>query len=418
MSAGKDFLYDTLKYIPLKVMPGVSGVLTLFFLTKKGIVDTTTYVDYTFIAATLIIFAQIVGGWVNSSVMYFYTSFTNKEEKESFIINISFLQLFFVVFGVVGLFLTAMLTIKSSITAVLIVFILVLQIYLNYSNSFLQVKRDIKTQLIVTFIQAISQILGLVLCYYFFKGSLEYFFFFLLISYINSALFVIWKKKAPLCFNLTESFDLPYCKKILSYGLPICLWFFSTQLYQIGDRVLFKYFNLTKNVGNYVSFRDLSVGLSSLIAMPLLFASYPMIMQLSQKKENKTIVEQLLRRNIIIITLVFLPLLGIVYFKGELLVKLIVGEEYLLSPLLMVIVLLTILLGIISIYLQKGIEVKGNTLLMFKISMLVAAFSITLNFVLIKEYGVISSIFISLFSHLLYCVSVYFYSRKVFRIFL
>lgn len=417
MSIGKDFIFDTLKYIPIKVMPAFSGILTVFFLTKKGLLDTPSYVNYTFIIATLLIFMQIVGGWVNSSVIYYYTSLHEDEEKKDFSMNISYLQLFFIVLGSIGLFLTIVLTLKSAVLALFVVTILFFQSFLNFNYSFLQAKRNIKDQVTATFIQASFQIIGLLICYFFFKGSIVYLFLFLLVSYLIPVIYLFVSGKNVMQFKVNSSFDVAYCKRILAYGLPICIWFFSTQLYQIGDRILFKYFNITESVGNYVSFRDLSVGLSGFVAMPLLFASHPIIMQLSKDPDNKSDIEKMLRRNIGILTGIFLPIIIISYFYGESIIKYIVSEKYLLSPVLMVIVLSTILLGIISIYLQKGIEVKGNTLLMLKISVAVAIVSVLLNMIFIRKYGIVSAIYISLLCHILYCLGIYFYSRKVFKIF-
>lgn len=418
MSIGKDFIFDTLKYIPIKVMPAFSGILTVFFLTKKGLLDTPSYVNYTFIIATLLIFTQIVGGWVNSSVIYYYTSFNNNKDKENFSMNISYLQLFFITVGGVILFLIISLTLESATLALCVLLILVLQTFLNFNYSFLQAQRDIKSQVSATFIQSTFQIGGIFICYFFFKGSIEYLFFFVLLSYIITSVYVFLNKKNLMHFKIQDSFDFNYCKRILSYGFPICLWFFSTQIYQIGDRILFKYFNLSTNVGNYVSFRDLSVGLSGFVAMPLMFASHPIIMQLSKNPNNKNDIEKMLRKNIIILSAFFLPVIIITYFYGEYIIKYIVGEKYLLSPVLMTIILFTILLGIISIYLQKGIEVKGNTTLMLKISIIVAVVSLFLNMIFINKYGIVSSIYISLLCHLVYCFGIYYYSRKVFKIFL
>lgn len=417
MSIGRDFIFDTLKYIPIKIMPAFSGILTVFFLTKKGLLDTQYYLDYTFIIATLLIFMQIVGGWVNSSVIYYYTGFTNNNDKESFRLNISFIQLFFLGIGTICIFLIIFFTLDSAVLAFLITIILILQTFLNFNYSFLQAKRKIKDQVSATFIQSSFQIFGLIICYFFFRGSILYLFFFLLLSYLITTIYIVLSRKNYLHITIIHSFEISYCKKILSYGFPICLWFFSTQIYQIGDRILFKYFNVTSNVGNYVSFRDVAVGLSGFVAMPLLFASQPIIMQLSKNSKNKVDIEKVIRRNIYILCAIFFPLIISTYFYGEFVIKYLVSEKYLLESSLMTVILLTILLGIVSIYLQKGIEVNGKTFLMLKVSIIVAVISVLLNVILIRKYGIVSSIYISLLSHILYCVIIYFYSRKVFKIF-
>ncbi len=417
MTAGNSFIFDTLKYIPIKVLPAFSGILSIFFLTKKGLLDTDNYLDYTFIIATLLIIGQIVGGWVNSSVIYYYTGFNTERERNDFVLNISLLQMLFIAVGAISVFATILFAVKSAAVALLSVFILALQSYLTFNYSFFQAQRQIANQTFATLVQALFQIGGLLACYFFFKGSITIFFFFLLLSYFATTIFLFVTGKNVMSVTFTNKLDYKSFRQILNYGMPICLWFFLTQIYQVGDRILFKYFDLTVHVGNYVAFRDFAVGLSGFIAMPLLFASHPIIIMMSKDKSNKAAVEGMLRKNIFILTAIFIPLIVITYFYGEKIIGLLVGENYLLSPVLMVVVLFTILLGVISIYLQKGVEAVGNTMLMLKISAIVATVSITLNFVLMRRFGVNASIFVSLFCHILYCLVIYIYSRKVFRIF-
>lgn len=417
MSVSKDFIFDTLKYIPIKILPAFAGILTLFFLTKKGLLNNSTYVDYTFIMATLLVITQIVSGWVNSSVLYYYSNYEEESAKNHFVFSISYLQLLFAIGGGLILFLIIFLSLHEALISVLIVFILLLQAFLNFNYSFFQAKREIKQQLIATLLQALFQICGVLICYRWFKGSLDFFIFFLFSSYFLTAVYLFLTKKVVMQIRLQEKIDFSYAKEILAYGLPICLWFFSTQVYQIGDRILFQFFHITKEVGNYVSFRDLSVGLSGFISMPLLFASHPLIMQLSKKPENKTIIEKMLRRNIFILTAIFVVAIVIIFFFGTSIIEKIVGSSYLLQPIFMVVVLATILLSVISIYLQKGIEANGKTFQMLKVSVIVAVIGVSLNLFFIRKYGVFSAIYIALMCQFLYCVGTYFYSRKTFKIF-
>lgn len=418
MSINKDFFLDTLKYLPVKIMPALSGILTVFFLTKKNLVDVSSFVDYTFIIAATLICSQIIVGWVNSSVIFYYTGFKEDNEKEKFTITISTLQLLFFCVGALVLFLVLFFALHSFLIALITIFSLFFQTFLTFNYSFYQAKREINFQIKATFIQAVLQILGLLICYFFFKNSLVYFLFFLAFSYLITSMFLIFSNKNMMKVVFSNKFDFQSGLKILSYGLPVCLWFFATQIYQIGDRIFFKYFDITEQVGNYVAFRDLAVGLSGFVAMPLMFASHPIIIQLSKDENNKNTIEKLLRRNILILSAFFFITILIIYFFGEFLVEYIVGSKYLLTPKLMVIILITILLGVISIYLQKGIEAKGNTILMLKVSAIVGLVSVILNFFFIKKFGVTSAIYISLFSHLMYCIFVYYYSRKVFKIFI
>jgi len=215
---------------------------------------------------------------------------------------------------------------------------------------------------------------------------------------------LIFSRTIPLRF---EFYDKEMIKRILSYGIPICIWFFSTQFYSIGDRLLMKYFNITHQVVNYVAFRDLSVGLSGFVSMPLLFASHPIIMNLVLKEGNKKEAIRIIEKNINILLIIFLPCMGVIFFYGDVLIKFFIGEKYLLSPLDMLVILLSVLIGCISIYLQKGLETSFNTKYMLKVSLAVGLASLILNIWLLPKFEVKAAILIGLFSQLLYATLIF-----------
>lgn len=408
-----NFIIDALKYLPIKILPAASGLLTIFVLTKY--LSTDNYINYTFLITTLLLINQLCGGWVNSSMMYFIPKSENVSEENKLINHVFIIELIFSIVGFLILFATIYYEFNDINISLIICFIFLLQISINFINSYLQSKRLIKAQVVSTTLQSMIQIFALLIVYYYYENDLFLYLVFFSISFIVSL--------ASLFFNKNISFDVKLAKynktlivNILSFGMPLCIWFFSTQAYSVGDRILLKYFDVSYGVVNYVAFRDLATGLSGFISMPLLFASHPIIMNLVLKENNKIGAAGVIVKNINILLLTFLPCILIVYFYGQKIFLLFLGSKYILSPFQMVIVLLTILIGCISVYLQKGLEVSSKTKHMMISAIVVTITSISLNIIFIPLYGVSVSIIIGLFAQVLYSFLIVIKSNKILKI--
>jgi O-antigen/teichoic acid export membrane protein len=412
-----DLKKDVLKYFPVKILPAISGLLTVYLLTRT--ISTSLYSNYAFITATILLFGQLVSGWINSSIIYFYTDYDNLNELDSLKINLIVLQLVLFLIGAIGFAFTSYFGLRDFIMVIFGLLLLLSQIVLNLLYSFLQVERKILQQIRTTFLQSLIQITGIVFCYYFHKENLYFVIGVIFLSYFIASNYVMYTDKIySLFFNrkVISYLNFRLAKKVLVYGLPICVWFFASQLYVIGDRILFQYFNVKNLVANYVSFRDLSVGLSGFITMPLLLASHPIIMQMSKNNVSKEQIEIILSRNIKLLITLFTSVFTGIFLIGDNTLIFIVGEKYLLDNNMMFLVLLTILFGAISMYLHKGLEVTGKTILMAKIALTVALLSFSFNFLLLPLYGVKAACVIALAAQLVYSLIVYKYSKHVFRV--
>ena len=131
---------------------------------------------------------------------------------------------------------------------------------------------------------------------------------------------------------------------------------------------------------------------------------------------SQKIIENLLKRNINIITTVFTGILFFICIFGDKILILVVGSNYLLDNILMGIIIATIYFAAIAMYIQKGLEVNGRTSIMSKLSLLVAFVSLLLNLSLIKKFGVNAACVVGLGSNFLYVILAYFYSKKYFKL--
>jgi O-antigen/teichoic acid export membrane protein len=408
---------DILSYLPVKFLPAISGLFTIYLLTRT--LSTSLYSDYVFIMATILLFGQLITGWISSSVIFFYSDYENNNTLNVFKINVIGLQLLLFAVGSFGFALASYFGLNDFLLVFLGLFLLLSQTFLNLLYSFLQAERRILVQMKSTALQSLVQLIGILYCFLYQNENLYIIISVLLLSYFIASNYVMYFDNSySLIFSRKniKLFDFSISKKILSYGLPVCVWFFASQFYVIGDRILFQYFNIKNLVGNYASFRDLSVGLSGFITMPLLMASHPIIMQMSKNSESKKQIETILSQNIKLLITLFTSVFIGIFLIGRSVLTFIVGEKYLLDNNLMFLVMLSILFGTIAMYLHKGLETTGKTILMAKIALTVAALSFIFNFLLLPIYGVKVACVIALVSQLVYCVLVYKFSKGVFKI--
>jgi O-antigen/teichoic acid export membrane protein len=416
-SYGNSLNKDVLKYLPVKILPAIAGLLTIYFLTRT--LSISLYSNYAFITATVLLFGQLISGWINSSVIFFYPDYIAKKSLEVLKINVIALQLILYVLGAIGFSFTCYFGLKDLTILILGLFLLLSQTFLNLLYSFLQAERRIYVQIRSTTIQSLIQIIGVALSFFYCKENLYVVIGVLFLSYFVAGNYVMYSDKIyELIFNKKSfsSLNFSIAKRILFYGLPVCVWFFASQFYAIGDRILFKYFDIHNLVGNYASFRDLSVGLSGFITMPLLMASHPIIVQMWKNNIEKNEIEKVLSQNIKLLITLFTPVFIGIFLIGDWLLTKVVGKKYLLDNKLMFLVLLSIFFGTISMYLHKGLETTGKTILMAKIALSVAILSLILNIFLIPNYGISAACFVSVASQIGYCIAVYWFSKKIFRI--
>lgn len=408
---------DVLKYLPVKILPAFSGLFTIYFLTRT--LSIPLYSNYVFITATILLFGQLLSGWINSSVIFFYQDYAESNSLDVLKINVVALQLALYLIGMIGFVFICYFGLKDILIIILGLSLLLSQTFSNLLYSFLQAERRIFLQIKSTSIQSLIQIIGILICFLYYKENLYAVIGVIFLSYFAAINYVMYSDGIyGLIFNKQSLLllDSNLEKRIFFYGLPVCVWFFASQFYAIGDRIIFKYFSIHYLVGNYASFRDLSVGLSGFITMPLLMASHPIIVQMWKKKVCKVEIGNVISQNIkLLITLFTLVFMGI-FSVGDWVLRQVVGEKYLLESNLMFLVVLSVFFGTISMYLHKGLEVTGKTGLMAKIASSVAVLSLFMNILLIPIYGVKAASLISVVSQIVYCFSVYCFSRKIIRI--
>jgi O-antigen/teichoic acid export membrane protein len=283
----------------------------------------------------------------------------------------------------------------------------------------MQSLRIVNSQTMSVLIQVLIQIFLLIVLLLFINKNLKIAVLAISTSYLFSFIYVLNKSQLSVktIFNSInrKTFRYQGTIDVMNYGIPLAVWFFSTQLFTLGDRIILNFYNLKDGLGLYSSYRDLLTGGFSLFTMPLLLASHPIIMKMWSKNVDRNKIEHILSENVTLIILLFIPILLFIHEFGSILFLRIMHYKS-FDGLVAILIILSIMTSAIGIYAQKGLEVTGNTKLMAKVAILVVFISLGLNFYAIGMWGIKGMAIINLISQLFYLSIVYSFARKTLQI--
>lgn len=404
---------DMFKYLPFKIVPAVSGILVIFILASN--LSLHDYGKYSSLIVLVTLISQLAGAWLYSSVLYVYPKYSS-EKGEIFRNKIGALQLlvlipFLIISSVVIYFFS-----KSILITLLISLILYFQIFNSLIYSFLQSSGIVNSQSKAVTIQSMLQILLLIAFFYLASIGISLALTALALSLFASFIYISVMSKLShrsIFKNLNGSlFDFPGFREVLTYGIPMSIWFFSMQFFTFGDRILLFFYNVKEDIGLYSSYRDLMTGGFSLISMPLLLASHPIIMRMwNNNRISVKEIENVLSNNITVIASLFLPVIIFIRAFGY-----VIFDKWLkfttFNREIVTLIMLSIMLSALALYAQKGLEVAGRTKIMAKIAFTIVLISLLTNLILVPFFGILGMAYINMFSQLLYLVIIYIFSRN------
>lgn len=407
---------DMLKYIPFKIIPGLSTIFVILILTSQ--LPLADYGKYSSILVTVLLISQFTGTWIYSAVLYAYPKFY-EAEGDLFKYRIIGFQILLIIPGaLICLFVVYYLT-GSILIALFASALLMFQVFNSLIYSFMQSLREVSLQTKSVLIQVILHLFFLSAFLLFFKKSLSFAIIAIAISYFFCFIYTLRKSHISIqsLFGAVNLNVINYSgtKAVVQYGLPLALWFFSTQLFTLGDRLILNFYNLDEGLGMYSTYRDLLTGGFSFFSMPLLLASHPIIMKMWTKNVDKNKIEQILSDNVTLIILLFLPVMMFIYEFGSVIFLKWMNYQY-FNKEIVVLIMFSIMTSAIGIYSQKGLEVIGNTRLMAKIAIFVVLASIGFNFLAIGFWGVNGLAVVNLLSQILYMLIVYNFGKKYLKI--
>jgi len=385
--AVRGVLRDMVDYLPVKLLPGMTGLIVILVLIR--FLGPVSYGQYSLVVTTALLLGQIGGGWLGQAVLYAYPAY-GPDRRGAFQRDAFKLQaLLLSGAGVLSLGVF-FLVVRRPTLIILGLGVLTLQLFHSLFLSFLQSTRQVAEQARSVAFQCVSHLLFVLILILWARGGEAFALAALLLGYGTGVAYLLFRgeRNGLHPVSLWHRSDPALLRQLLAYGAPMCLWFFASQFFTVGDRLLLKFLRSTADVGHYASFRDLSVGLAGFATMPLLLASHPIIMGLWKGGRERKDVEEIIEQNLVFLILVFLPILWLVDLCGPAFLHLLFGRSYRLPTGVMVLVFLSVLLSAIMMYAHKGLEVTGQTKVMAGIATTVALLSVVGNLLLTRRFGI------------------------------
>lgn len=348
------FINKIIFYGFIKIIPALVNILTIVILWR--VLSSESYLSYSVSIALPQLFAQISTAWICNAYL-FYTS--KKNQSDLFLRNNFYLCS---ASSFIGAFITgfASLFMFHNTTLAFISFGLCLsQCYFYFFSTVYQSRFLIREQFHGVFVQFITQVSMLIFIFYFTKNNFIWGVLALSCGFIAASLFLFFQLYSHLNLSFANCITTfkENIKIISSYGIPLAVWMCFSLTLLSCDKYLTYFLNI--DVYDYLSLKDLLVGVSGLISMPILMLVHPLFFKLFNSGKYP---EQFINNSIYLVSMIFASFWSIFYFPGLHLLASFTEKLIITPKWILLITYLGIAIGCISIYLQKRLEGHKKTI--------------------------------------------------------
>jgi O-antigen/teichoic acid export membrane protein len=390
------FLRKLLLYVPVKMVPAMSGIFLIFYLYK--LFPGGQYVSYSVSLFCSLITAQLCAGWVGNSFIYYYSGL---EDKRLFVSNC--ISVVFIIAPVSSVLAAAVSVYFSSAEYVFIsVWLLCFgQILFFFLSSACQAGFFVMRQLVAVILQAVTQIALIVFLFKFFEVDFRFALFSLAVGYFVAAFYLLYTVlKIFGVSNPFSNIDLfkDNLKLIFQYGAALSPWILGMLVMVGADRFAIGYYNVEFGDA-YLSLKDLFVGAAGLLSMPLLMMVHPFVI--------KRFREGVFAINIIesssgFLIVSFSLLWGALYFVGFGFFEIITGKVITVSKWAVLFAFIGVFFNSASVYFQKRLEVHRKMKLLAYLSVFSSLISVLLAWIGARYWGVVGASLGVLLAQMLY----------------
>lgn len=377
------FFRKLIYYIPVKLIPACTGIFYVLLLYKN--LPVGEYVEYSISLFTALLAAQIGSGWLANALLYYLPVAKNKSTLVT-----NSLILVFVMAVLVSL-------VAASISALFIsdvtlfgymCLLCFFQSLFGLVSSIHQSEFLIKDQIISVVLQCVTQLLSIYIFFEFAGAQLKFAIVATTLGYLAGGSY--------LCVSLCYKFKLNISSanviaikqdfiNLFKYGAPLVPWMLGVMITSGVDRISIGYFELSHGDA-YLSMKDILVGASGLISMPLLMLIHPLIVKEFSKGRFAVFV---LQGAMSLLTICFSILWVFWQFVGIEIFQELTGKDVLVSVQIIFLMFVSIYFSCLSVYVQKRLEVHKKISLMAQYALVVGVLSVPLSFVGAKYFGLV-----------------------------
>lgn len=395
MSTHRQLFGDIAFYLPIKVLPAVGIVALIFYLIR--VLPPEQYVQYSLGMTIATVSNQIVSGWLTGSVAYFYVL---AADRTAFSERIVRLAAGFAALSALAAAFVALFALSHAQAALGVAAVCLAQALFGAISSICQAARRLLLQLWMALVFCAAIAVGAV-------------WLFDLLGDDHVAALAIYASAYGLAVLLFFVFPhrpgasaeahrianpIPFAK-LAAYGLPLGAWVASMLLLNSGEKF---FLDMSDAAAAYLSIKDLLIGATGLLSMPLIMAVHPLVFRIHRAGGDY---RWLLAASTDFLSVVFGAFWCFLSVIGFDLIGLLTGKDFHDFRPVTFLVLVSLYLSCLGVYFQKPLEVEARTRRLASIAVVVAVAAVAAFALFVPRYGYPAAAAIFLFAQFVYSLT-------------
>lgn len=390
----RSFLRDILLYIPIKLLPAVSIFTIILYFAKH--LSGSDYLSYSTGLSVSAISVQLCCGWLSAAIVFLLPISSNRELfiSDSIIlcVTLGFAS------GLIGGFITLVI-LQDPASAVIVFAICLTQSFYVTFNAISQADRRVIPQLIASGIFSAALLVFAILSSYLLQANQRIALASFALAYMVGLLPITIPHLLRTFQNIRTGTRRSYRENVVAiarYGSPLSVWAASLLILNSGE----KFFPIQSGTfETYIVTKDLLIGGSSLISMPLIMAAHPLIFRAF--REGRSYIK-LITSCITLLSIAFGFVWCLFYFFGFDILRSLTSKNPHEVKLEVFIIYFALYLSSLGIYIQKPLEIEFRTTTIAAISVVVAIVSLPAFFAFTPKYDALGAAITLLLSQITY----------------
>nr|WP_263324270.1 polysaccharide biosynthesis C-terminal domain-containing protein [Neobacillus sp. Marseille-Q6967] len=408
------FSKDTIAYGIAVIVPALIGIISISIYTRLFSVE--EFGQYNQVFNTTLIITTLFSQWIQQSIQRYRPQYKTQGNLEDFnknLINLLAIMIGVILFlGVIGSFFKNGLGVYKEYYWISLLLVITQFLFLIFSSL---LQADFKSNVyknynLLTSIFKFS--FGIIIIYFLYHHPIS-----IIYGLVLGQIILLGSmfKSTGLSISLIQisrwQDTLSFTKQFMMYGFPLIGWFIGTSVLNLADRYMLEALGSIKDVGIYSANYSIVSASLGLLAMPLVNAAHPIIMNkahTSSERQMEDIISYFAR----IYMLFSFPLLAFVSIFHKEITALLLGEDFRVGSIIIPILFLGLILWNLAMFGHKGYEIKEKTKIMLSFVVMSALTNILLNFLLIPKYGYVGASVATLGSMVVYPILIKVFSNK------
>lgn len=402
----KQLIGDSFYYFLTKIIPGITGLLSVIFFVRHIGVD--GYGKFSILYSFIMAVGALSSGWLNQGILRYY-SLDGKKAK--FSQNIFYGLTLSILISFIFLFLSNKLFLKLNYLSFGTAFLLLISIILfRLKTSLLQADLSAYKVSKVTAIQSLLGLLIPLIILLFIKNYLGILVG-LSIAYIITGYNFLNINHTSYSFSINKNNKFLY--KYYKFGIPTSLRISIGLLIPFIDRWLIMLFYDESLTGIYSSYSEIIIKVFAIMLFPITLAIHPLVNKFWNNGEKNTAFSILKKAIGIYFAIFIIAVFCLLAFDNSLfyLIQKLIPDITNNFKNLLVPIFISGFLWQLSLLIHKPLELAEKPINMVYAIVIALGFSFVGNIILIPKIGIISVAYNSVISSTVYILVVLFFIK-------